>query len=211
MLTEKIYAVSLYADEIILFVLLLASVISVAIILERYFFIRKYSNASQNVGATLQTIVHNNSIDDIEKIPNDPYSLEGQAAANSIKYLKERGSKGLEEFFNTFVITQRPNIERGMGFLATVGSNAPYVGLLGTVFGIMKAFRELSLAGNHGNSQVMIMEGISMALVATGAGLFVAIPAVIAYNFYNRKIKYIYDNLDALKEIVLAYAKQKGL
>lgn len=211
MLTERIYAISLFADQAILLLLLLTSIASIAIILERYFFIRKFSKTSQSVSSTLQAIVHNNKIDDIESIPNDPFSLEGQAAANSLKYLKDRGSKGLEEFFNTFVITQRPMIEKGMGFLATVGSNAPYVGLLGTVFGIMKAFRELSLAGSQANSQVMIMEGISMALVATGAGLFVAIPAVVAYNVYNRKIRYIYDNLDALKEILLAYAKQKGL
>ncbi len=211
MISEKIYSVSLVADEIILFVLLITSVISIAIIFERFFFIRKFSKASQKISHKLQSIVHSNKIDDLEKIHNDPFCLEGQAATTSLKYLKESGSKGLEEFFNTFVITQKPIIERGMGFLATVGSNAPYVGLLGTVFGIMKAFKELSLAEGSGNSQVMIMEGISMALVATGAGLLVAIPAVVAYNVFNRKIRYIYDNLDALKEMLLAYAKQKDL
>ncbi|MEI7973576.1 MAG: MotA/TolQ/ExbB proton channel family protein, partial [Bdellovibrio sp.] len=100
-------------------------------------------------------------------------------------------------------------LEKSLGFLATIGSNAPYIGLLGTVLGIMKAFHDLATAPEAG--QQTVMAGISLALVATAAGLFVAIPAVVAYNAYQKQVKGILQSLDALKEMCLAYAKKKNL
>lgn len=210
MFAEKIYSLSLMADQAILIILFSASVFNLAVIVERFIYLRKFSQYSQVMRLKMQQILQKNAINEVESIAQEVHSLEGRAAEYSLAYYHKHGLKGLEEFINTFVLTEKPALERGLGFLATIGSNAPFVGLLGTVFGIMKAFRELASVADQGNNQVMIMSGISMALVATGAGLFVAIPAQIFYNFYSRKIKYILENLDALKEITLAYAQQKG-
>jgi len=211
MLSEKIYSIALLADEAVLNLLLILSIMNVAVILERFFYIRKFWKSSEVVRAKIKLALENNAINELENIAKETDSLEGKAARYALEYMKSHGSKGLEEFFNTFVQTHKPEMENRLGFLATVGSNAPFIGLLGTVFGIMKVFRELSLVTEQGSNQVVIMSGISMALVATGAGLLVAIPAVVSFNFFNRKVRYIFENLDSLKEMTIAYSKQKGL
>ncbi len=78
-------------------------------------------------------------------------------------------------------------LEKRLGILATFGNNAPFIGLFGTVLGVINAFATLSKGIEFGVNAVM--GGISEALVATAAGLFVAIPSVIAYNYFIRKIK----------------------
>lgn len=86
-------------------------------------------------------------------------------------------------------------LEKRLGILATFGNNAPFIGLFGTVLGIINAFHTLSKGSEFGVNAVM--GGISEALVATATGLFVAIPSVIAYNYFVRKIKMILLNIEA--------------
>jgi biopolymer transport protein ExbB len=81
------------------------------------------------------------------------------------------------------------SLEKRLGILATFGNNAPFIGLFGTVLGIIKAFHSLSTSTEFGVR--VVMAGISEALVATAMGLFVAIPAVIAYNYFVRKAKFL--------------------
>lgn len=78
-------------------------------------------------------------------------------------------------------------LEKYLGILGTIGSTAPFIGLFGTVLGIIRAFHDLAIAEGAGPSAVA--DGIAEALIATAAGLFVAVPAVIAYNYFVRKIK----------------------
>lgn len=88
----------------------------------------------------------------------------------------------------------RRRLQRGLGFLGTLGANAPYIGLFGTVLGIIQAFHQLSqYSGGKGTRLVMI--GISEALVATGVGLLVAIPCVFAYNHLLRSSQYLLQEL----------------
>lgn len=209
MLAEKIFTVAHLADQVVLWILLVLSVLSIGMILERYFALKKVSAESQRVRARIKLALQSNSLEDIEDLAKDPNSIEGRAAGYALKHMKESGSKGLSEIFNTFALTERPELEKFLGFLATVGSNAPYVGLFGTVLGIMKAFNDLATAPEAG--QQTVMAGISMALVATAAGLFVAIPAVAFYNYYSKQVKSIFQNLESVKELCLAYAKKKGV
>lgn len=78
-------------------------------------------------------------------------------------------------------------LEGGLGILATLGSVSPFIGLFGTVIGIIKSFSALSLSDTSNYSHVM--SGIAEALIATAAGLFVAVPAVLFYNYFTKKIK----------------------
>ncbi len=80
-------------------------------------------------------------------------------------------------------------LEKRLVVLATLGNNAPFIGLLGTVLGVLQSFHALAQSSQFGVK--VVMEGISEALIATALGLFVAIPSVIAYNFFVRKIKTI--------------------
>jgi len=91
--------------------------------------------------------------------------------------------------------------------LGTIASNAPYIGLLGTVMGIMKAFNDLGNAPGQGNE--VVMAGIAHALVSTAIGLGLAIPAVIAFNFFQKKVSLILNNIDASKDLCLMFSKAK--
>ena len=209
MLAEKIFTVAHLADQVVLWILLVLSVLSIGMILERYFALRKVSAESKKVRTQIRRALETNSPEDVENIARDINSVEGRAAGYAMKHMKDAGSRGLEEVINTYALTERPELEKFLGFLATVGSNAVYVGLFGTVLGIMKAFNDLATAPDAG--QQTVMAGISMALVATAAGLFVAIPAVISYNVFTKQVRGIMHSLDSVKELCLAYAKKKGV
>ena len=91
------------------------------------------------------------------------------------------------------------------GDLATIGNNAPFIGLLGTVLGIIHAFQDLSM--NMAEASSGVMGGISEALVATAIGLVVAIPAVIAFNTFKSRVKKCSANTDLLAKTLLSQLK----
>ena len=209
MFAEKIFAIAHYADQVVLVVLIIMSVVSVGMIFERFVTLRKVSEDSLRIRLRIKMALQTNSLQDFEDLAKDPVSIEGRAASQSIKHLKETGLKGFEEVFNTFILIEKPDLEKYLAVLATIASNAPVIGLLGTVLGIMKAFNDLAQATDAG--QQTVMAGISVALVATAAGLFVAIPAGIFYNYFTRKVKGILGSLESVKELGVAYAKKNGL
>jgi biopolymer transport protein ExbB len=101
----------------------------------------------------------------------------------------------------SYLSLERSRLEQGLTILATLGSNAPFIGLFGTVLGIIQAFAAL---GAHQNNASDIMVGISEALIATAVGLFVAIPAVIAFNVFTRRLKVLLVRAEALKDLYLS-------
>jgi len=208
MLTDKIFAVAHVLDQAILYILIALSVLSVGLILERFFYLNRIFSDSSRMRLRLRAALQMNNLDEVELIAREVNTLEGRAVACGMRHQKEHGTKGLEEIFNSFSLSERPDLEKSLNVLATIGSNAPYIGLFGTVLGIMKAFQDLALSSDAG--QQTVMAGISQALVATAAGLFVAIPATMAYNYFQKRVRGVLTNLEAVKEICLAYAKQKG-
>jgi hypothetical protein len=103
---------------------------------------------------------------------------------------------------------ERLRLERNLAFLGTLGSNAPFVGLFGTVLGIIKAFHDL--AGNQAGGPAVVMAGISEALVATAVGLMVAIPAVVAFNYFNRRVRTTMTQVEWMTELALAQLRAAG-
>jgi len=99
-------------------------------------------------------------------------------------------------------------LERGLSFLATTGSAAPFVGLFGTVVGIMNAFSDIGVAGSA--SLAVVAPGIAEALVATAVGLFAAIPAVIAYNYSNARLVHLLERLEAFRVEFDELLRRKG-
>lgn len=208
MLQEQIFALASSIDQALVVLLLFASVMSIAMILERFFVLRgtlKMSLAFQN---RLQMSLQANSLSDVEDFAKEVQSLEGRAMSYALRHIKENGALGLDQLFNTFVSIEKPKLEKNLNFLATIGSNAPFVGLLGTVMGIMKAFKDLSDATSP--DQQSVMAGIAFALVATAVGLFVAIPATMGYNYFQRQVRAILNSLEGAKEFAVAYAEVKS-
>ena len=101
------------------------------------------------------------------------------------------GTENISRALSKAAETELTRLERALPFLATTGSTAPFIGLFGTVWGIMNAFRSIGLAGSA--SLISVAPGISEALVATAAGLAAAIPAVVGYNYFIQKIR-VLDN-----------------
>ena len=119
----------------------------------------------------------------------------------------DSGSASVEEHAASAVDSERLRYERGLAFLGTLGNNAPFIGLFGTVLGIIRAFHDLSLNTASGSSAVMA--GIAEALVATGVGLLVALPAVAAYNGFARHVEYTMTASDSITHSILAHIKAK--
>lgn len=105
-----------------------------------------------------------------------------------------KGIDNVERALNRACTSETTKIESALGFLATTGSSCPFIGLFGTVWGIMTAFRSIGARGSA--TLAVVAPGISEALVATAAGLAAAIPAVIFYNFFQNRIKRISSEMD---------------
>jgi biopolymer transport protein ExbB len=119
------------------------------------------------------------------------------------------GADAVDEVRAAVVEQERARYEKRLAFLGTLGNNAPFVGLFGTVLGIIRSFHDLS-GGSMQNSQ-LVMAGIAEALVATGVGLIVALPAVAAYNAAMRHVETTVGASDSTAHEILAYLKtQRG-
>ena len=103
---------------------------------------------------------------------------------------------------------ERQFLERRLLILGTLGNNAPFIGLFGTVLGVIKAFHDLAQAGSAGPE--VVMQGLSEALIATAVGLFVAIPAVMAYNYFQKRVNDLLGETDSLVRLLLAKLKEGG-
>lgn len=111
----------------------------------------------------------------------------------------------LERLLEAREIEDKRELERGLGFLGTVGSNAPFVGLTGTVLGVLAAFQGMGASGGAG---AQVMTSIAGALVATAAGLFVAIPAVVLHNHLQARVDWILEESKQLRAILVARSLQ---
>jgi len=92
------------------------------------------------------------------------------------------------------ITVETMKLERNTSIVATIGNTAVYIGLFGTVLGIIRAFHDISAAGAGGMS--IVIGGVAEALVCTAAGLFVAIPAVIAYNYFSRRVEQFINEME---------------
>jgi biopolymer transport protein ExbB len=118
------------------------------------------------------------------------------------------GAQACAEAMQSVKARMRPALDANLATLATIGSNAPFVGLLGTVLGIIKAAHEFNAAAAQ-NSPNVVMAGVFEALVATAVGLFVAIPAVVAYNLFQRRVRKRMAHVDSLAHLILATARME--
>lgn len=200
--TNAFFNIAKWGHEITLYLLVLLSVLSVAFILERWFFLKNILAKSKIAKTNLNSIIQTGELKDLENLAYDKSSLEGEVTSYTLQYIKKNSRKGISELFSAFIQDKKQLLDKRLSFLASVGANAPFIGLLGTVFGIMDAFKELAKSQGDASG---VMLGISKALLATAVGLIVAIPAVIAFNFFKSRVGEICSNLTNLQELFIAY------
>ncbi len=114
-------------------------------------------------------------------------------------------SDQIEKAHSSLMTQKRRDLEKGLPILGTLGATAPFIGLLGTVLGIIVSFGELSKGAGSTNT---VMFSLAEALILTAVGLLVAIPAVVSFNIFSRKTKLILGEAEGLKDLYLAYRKK---
>ena len=202
MLTQKLLSLALVGTEWIIFLLVLLSILSLAIIIERLFVIYARTAGFRSLQRAISSALKKSDRDGVEEILRNSQSSSAVVAYSVIQNLKTT-RLDFDECLAIVLSEERLSLERRITVLATLGANAPFVGLFGTVLGIINAFH--SLAGNVKGGPSVIMSGISEALVATALGLLVAIPAVIAYNYFVRRVKRIMVQAENFTRLVVSY------
>jgi len=191
-------------SEWILYLLLFLSIISIAVAIERIVHFFRHHDDLEALQSSLYAHLTDDDLDAAGALLQNGRSHVAAIALSGLGSIT-RGVGAVEEVVAGAVALERLKMERGLAFLGTLGNNAPFIGLFGTVMGIIRAFRDLSANTLEGSSAVMA--GIAEALIATAVGLFVALPAVAVFNFFQRYIKSQLASADALVRVLLAHLK----
>jgi len=186
----------------VLYLLLGLSVASVAVSLERAAYFWRRSEDVEGLAHKLETHLASGDVEGARVSLRASSSSEARVVLAGLDRV-DSGPRAVEQAISAAAAVQRLKLERGLAFLGTLGNNAPFLGLLGTVIGIIMAFDRLGHA--TGGAPTEVMSSIAEALVATAVGLAVAIPSIAAYNYFQRRIRGIAGNTQALAHIVLAW------
>jgi len=188
--------------------LLLLSVASIGAIVERWLFFRKRGQGGEEMGDALVAHLEQGDRAAADGLLRHHPAIDAEILLASLHWAKG-GAEALASGLEGELTRRRKQLERGMTLLGTLGNNAPFIGLLGTVIGVIVAFADLAQGSNKVQMD-KVMGGIAEALIATGIGLFVAIPAVVAYNVFQKKIADIEDNVSSVGMRICALLATKG-
>ncbi len=180
-------ALAFSGGDWIIWALIACSILALAVIIERGLFLKREEAAF--LGLQNALLAGN------EKI--DLSQFDGSSSRLLAEALTDRSRKNpfSSELFAAKSWPEKNLLEKRLLILGTLGSNAPFIGLLGTVLGVIKAFHDLSQSGA---GPEVVMKGLSEALVTTAIGLFVAIPCVISYNYFQDKVQKILSGTESL-------------
>ena len=188
------------------------SIVTVGIIVERWLFLRARDCEPQALARRIRPhLVRRHFAAAAEEL-GKTRSVAAAVAAAGLQ-LAALGPAAVEKSMQSAVAIERGLLERWLGYLGTVGNNAPFIGLFGTVVGVIGAFEQLGhgaagqVAGGAAGqlASQAVMASIAEALVATAAGILVALPAVAAFNYFQRRIAALLLTTDALANLVIAY------
>ena len=183
--------------------LLAVSVVSVAIILERVIFYYSKSRLKRkDLMLRVRHELKKGGVNPAMRICKDSNAPFAQVVYAGLSFF-DCSEKEISNNMERQVIIETVVLERFTSVIGTIGSIAVYVGLFGTVLGIIRAFHDISVSGSGGIS--VVISGISEALACTAAGLCVAVPAVVAYNYFMKKID------DFIKDMELAASETMDL
>jgi len=203
---DRLTAFAMYGASWVLWFLIGLSVIGLAIVIERAYQLLSSRDNVEDLHDELQALLARGDVNQAKGRLSSSRSFEAQIVASGLAAF-EKGAAAVEESMASATQWARIQMERNLAFLGTVGNNAPFVGLLGTVIGVIRAFHSL----NESSGQVTsgLMSEVGEALVATAVGIIVALPAVAFYNFFQRVIRVRLSRADALGRQLLAFVKTK--
>ena len=205
-LEEQLLSFSLMGAEWVLWLLVILSVICVIVAVERFAYLTMNRSPKARLQSALGAFLKGGDAGEFQKELDDMGGIEARILAAGVD-ANASGADSAEEVLAGTMVFEKAKAERGIIIIGTVGSNAPFVGLFGTVLGIIKAFHDL--ASNEAEAADAVMAGISEALVATAIGLMVAIPAVVLFNTLQRQVKSTFSSSTTLSHLVLARLKAK--
>jgi biopolymer transport protein ExbB len=196
----------------VLWLLVGLSFTTVVVMIERWLFLRARGGDLRALAEGLDSRLRAGDLPGaLRELAASP-AVAASIAAAGLR-LAERGPAAAEKAMQSAAALERGRLEDRLAFLGTVGNNAPFVGLFGTVVGVIHAFEELGRggpghAGGTAAGQVAtqaVMGSIAEALVATAVGILVALPAVAAYNLFQRRVSTLLRGTEVLSNLVLAY------
>jgi biopolymer transport protein ExbB len=188
-----------------MYILLFCSFLSVMIILERILYYRRLSRTDRRefmvmIGRSLKS----GRIDTARAICQDTKAPFSQVVFSGLE-LHGRPEKEMSNAMEREITIETSDLERYIGIVGTIGNTAVYIGLFGTVLGIIRAFHDISVAGAGGMS--IVIGGVAEALVCTATGLAVAIPAVIAYNYFSKRVERFIDDMELCASELLDFIR----
>jgi biopolymer transport protein ExbB len=188
----------------VLWLLIILSIAAAAVVLERLWYFLRERRPRRQIAEMLEALRTSGAKAALKAL-GDVRSLDATVARACLDHLSE-GPAAIEEQVAAVLESQRIRYERGLAYLGTLGSNAPFIGLFGTVLGIVRAFHDLARSSAALGTQA-VMAGIAEALVATAVGLLVAIPAVATYNVLMRHVETALASAGTLGHRILAHLK----
>jgi biopolymer transport protein ExbB/biopolymer transport protein TolQ len=204
---QKLVFVAPVIARIILYLLMGLSVLSIGLIIERWWFFRRRREDVDALSEEFRRMLAAGDLAAARKLLKSSRSVEAEIVGEAMDWYGS-GPESVEQILVKATRLRRKKFESGLLFLGTLGNNAPFIGLFGTVLGIVTAFRELG--GNQMGAMGNVMSGIAEALLATAIGILVAIPAVVFYNLFQKKGSDIEEHAAALGNVLLASMKGQG-
>lgn len=192
----------------VLILLLLLSVYSISVILERFFRLRSAISLSRKLINWCQHPLHSENYQKVEDACKQGMEKKIPAAFVLSKLVanRQRPLEEQEKIASSAIDWQITSLQRRLTVLGTLGSITPFIGLFGTVIGVMHAFKDLAANTATAGGASVVAAGIAEALINTAAGLFVAIPAVIAYNYFLSKTNYFAKELENMADEVMYHS-----
>lgn len=199
--TKALLNLALGGHAWVLWLLIVLSVISVAVMIERGLVFYRIRFAEDRFVAEIEPLLRRGAWPQARACCEAESALEPQVLLAGLREMTQ-GRVAVQEAMEAERLRIGLLLEKRLSFLGTLGANAPFIGLFGTVLGIIHAFKDLALTEGGGGPAVMA--GIAEALVATAVGLLVAIPAVVMYNFYYRRLHVVLERSQRLGRLLLA-------
>lgn len=191
----------------VLILLILLSVYSLSVILERFVRFRKTISISRKLIAYCRHPLKSDNYQKVEDACLKPMTKDTPASNLILRLVREqsqgRSQTELREIAEDVIDWEVTKLQRKLTVLGTLGSITPFIGLFGTVIGVMHAFKDLASSSASAAGASVVAAGIAEALVNTAAGLFVAIPAVIAYNYFLSKTNYFGKELENIASDII--------
>lgn len=207
MLTKLFLQFALIGAEWVMWVLVALSLLIGLIVVDRALFYIKRNVAIDDLRIKFTEALEAKDFKKAAELLKNDDSMESRVVLFGIRQY-ERGPDAVNDLMTGALATEKNRYDRGLSILGTIGNNAPFIGLFGTVLGIIGAFA--NLADGSEEAARLVMAAISEALVATGVGLMVAIPAVIFFNIFKARMKKSIAQTELMGSTLLSFLRNGG-